>query len=364
MFLIDLIAGARPNFMKIAPIISSIKKYKSKKIKYRLIHTGQHYDKNMSQSFFNQLGIPEPDFNLESGGGTQAEITSKIMVRYESLLVTSPSDLCLVVGDVTSTMACSIVAKKQKIKVAHVEAGIRSWDLTMPEEINRMVTDSITDYFFTTSKYANSNLLNLGVPNNKIFFVGNTMIDSLLKNINKLRKPYFWNDQNLINKKYIVMTLHRPSNVDNKNNLQKLIHSICESINDFKLLFPVHPRTKNILKNLKINDENLVLIDPLPYLEFNYLIKNSLCVITDSGGITEETTVLGIPCITIRENTERPETIEIGTNELIGTNLNSIKKSLKKIFSKRWKKGSIPPLWDGKASDRIVKYLIKIFENQ
>jgi UDP-N-acetylglucosamine 2-epimerase (non-hydrolysing) len=363
--LIDLIAGARPNFMKIAPIIKSIntKIKEGIPINFRLIHTGQHFDKNMSDTFFKQLGIPEPHFNLEAGGGTPAEQTSKIMIGYEKLLVDSPSDICLVVGDVTSTMACSIVAKKNNIKVAHVEGGIRSGDMTMPEEINRLVTDSISDYFFTTSTYANKNLLKSGINKNNIFFVGNTMIDSLLEYQDKFEKPQCWDINQLSKENYIVITLHRPSNVDNQINLQKLLNTIIKLSKNTKLIFPVHPRTKKIIDNLIFDNEKLIITDPLPYLEFNYLVKNSKLVITDSGGITEETTVLGIPCMTLRDNTERPETVTIGTNVLVGSNSIEISKHLGLLFENKWKIGGIPPLWDGNASKRIVEHLIHdIFE--
>ena len=357
---IDLIAGARPNFIKISPIIDSINNAidRGLSIDFRLVHTGQHYDNNMSESFFEQLNIPKPNINLNAGGGTQAEQTSKIMIGYESLLEKETSDLCLVVGDVTSTMACSIVAKKMGIKVAHVEAGIRSFDLNMPEEINRMVTDSITDYFFTTSETANNNLLNNGVSNNKIFFVGNTMIDTLLKYEKDFRMPLIWNNIGLKEKKYIVLTLHRPSNVDNKELLNETINKIALNCEKTKIVFPVHPRTKKKLSKNK--NKNIYFIDPLSYFEFNYLVKKSLAVITDSGGITEETTVLGIPCITLRDNTERPETVKIGTNELIGSGTNNIKKNLKKLLSGNWKKGSIPELWDGKTAERIVSHILKL----
>jgi len=356
---IDLIVGARPNFIKISPIIDAIKKQnlKTQIIDFRIVHTGQHYDQNMSTNFFDQLGIPFPDVNLGAGGGTQAEQTSKIMIGYESLLEKETTDYCLVVGDVTSTMACSIVAKKMGIKVAHVEAGIRSFDLNMPEEINRMVTDSITDYFFTTSETANSNLLNNGILKKKIFFVGNTMIDTLLKHKKDFKMPKIWNNIGLKEKKYIVMTLHRPSNVDNKELLNKIINEIASNCENIKIVFPVHPRTmKKLAKN---KNKNIHFIDPLSYFEFNYLVKNSMAVITDSGGITEETTVLGVPCITLRDNTERPETVEYGTNELIGSGIENIKISLKKLLSGNWKKGSIPELWDGKTAERIISHILE-----
>jgi UDP-N-acetylglucosamine 2-epimerase (non-hydrolysing) len=362
MYNIDIIAGARPNFMKIAPIIEAIKKAKKrgKKINYRLIHTGQHYDKNMSDNFFVQLGIPQPDINLEAGGGTQAEQTAAIMVRYEKVLLENPSNLCLVVGDVTSTLACSVAAKKLNIKVAHVEAGIRSYDQTMPEEINRMVTDSITDYFFTTSEVANKNLKKSGVSKDKIFFVGNTMIDTLLKQRPRFKKPEIWDTIGLKEKNYFVMTLHRPANVDQVEKLRELIAQITQNTGGLPIIFPVHPRTAKIFNELGIASKNLHTVEPLSYLEFNYLVERAKCVITDSGGITEETTVSSIPCITLRDNTERPETVTIGTNELIGTDPKAIAPALKKLFAGEWKKGSIPKLWDGKTAPRIVAHLLKI----
>ena len=361
---IDLIAGARPNFMKIAPIIDAIRVAQKcgEAIKYRLIHTGQHYDKNMSSSFFKQLNIPLPNFNLNAGGGTQAVQTAKIMIEYEKILLKKASMLCLVVGDVTSTMACAIVAKKQNIKVAHVEAGIRSFDLSMPEEINRMVTDSISDYFYTTSEIANKNLIDSGITRDRIIFVGNTMIDTLKKHENYLRKPSFWERQRLKKKNYIVLTLHRPSNVDQMQNLNILVQSITENSSNLKIIFPCHPRTKKQLCKSNYDDSNLFVCEPMSYLEFNYLVKHSKGVITDSGGITEETTYLGIPCITLRDNTERPETINIGTNVLIGANHLKIKPTLHKLLSKQWKKGEIPNLWDGKSGSRIVNHIIEVLK--
>jgi UDP-N-acetylglucosamine 2-epimerase (non-hydrolysing) len=360
---IDIIAGARPNFMKIAPIISAIENEKRKgtAIDFRLIHTGQHYDKKMSGDFFLQLGIPVPHFNLDVGSGTQAEQTSKIMMRYEALLIESPSNLCLVVGDVTSTMACAIAAKKLNIDVAHVEAGIRSGDHTMPEEINRMVTDSITDYFFTTSEVANQNLKNAGMQDSKIFFVGNTMIDTLLKQMPNFKKPAFWEAEQLREKSYFVLTLHRPSNVDDNTQLKKLLNEIMKYNQGHKVIFPVHPRTAKILANLDSTFDQLFITEPMSYLEFNYLVKHAKAVITDSGGITEETTVMKVPCVTLRNSTERPETCTIGTNELIGTNPDAIKPTFEKLFAGNWKKGSIPPLWDGFSAERIVKALIKLY---
>ena len=359
---IDIIAGARPNFMKIAPIIEAIQNYQTQEtsLSFRLIHTGQHYDKNMSDNFFTQLGIPEPDVNLEVGSGTQAEQTANIMIRYEKLLLDKSSDICLVVGDVTSTMACSIVAKKLGIKVVHVEAGMRSFDLTMPEEINRMVTDSITDYFFTTSEHANENLKKAGIEDKRIFYVGNTMIDTLLKQMPNFIKPAVFDEQNLKPQDYFVLTMHRPANVDETEKLQEFLNTIDSNVNGCPVLFPVHPRTAIILKDMGLEFNSIHQIPPMSYLEFNYLVQHAKCVITDSGGITEETTVMGVPCMTLRDNTERPETIITGTNELIGTNPQKLIPALKTLFNGDWKKGSVPRFWDGKTADRIIKNLIDL----
>ena len=359
---IDIIAGARPNFMKIAPIIEAIqaKQLTKKHLHFRLIHTGQHYDEKMSGDFFKQLQIPQPDFNLNIGSGTQAQQTGAIMVRYEELLLNKNVDICIVVGDVNSTMACSIVAKKMGLIVVHIEGGIRSFDLTMPEEINRMVTDSITDYFYTTSKHANENLFKMGIPKTNIIFVGNTMIDTLIKNLPKLIQPSIFNELELKSNNYFLLTMHRPANVDSLNTLKQFLVTIDINVQNLKVLFPVHPRTKSILKDLNIKLNNIHFLDPLPYLEFNFLLKNSKCVITDSGGITEEATYLNIPCMTLRDNTERPETIEVGSNELIGTNPEKIPAMLNKIFDNKWKKSSIPELWDGKTAKRIVDHILKI----
>lgn len=360
---LHLIAGARPNFMKIAPIIDAIKKAQGngKNISYQLIHTGQHYDANMSGSFFDQLGIPYPDVNFNAGGGSQAEQTSTIMTAYEKLLLTGKPELCIVVGDVTSTMSCSISARKMLVPVAHVEAGIRSGDWSMPEEINRVVTDSITNYFFTTTRTATDNLIRTGANPANVFFVGNTMIDTLLKHRHRFIKPAIWDSAGLQTGNYIVITLHRPANVDDTKNLEILVNEITEHSKGIPLIFPVHPRTLKVISKIGINHPNLHMIEPLGYLEFNYLVERSLAVITDSGGITEETTVMGIPCITLRDNTERPETVEIGTNELIGTNPKAIKTALEKLFNGNWKKGDIPELWDGKAAERIIGHIMEIF---
>lgn len=357
---ITIIAGARPNFIKIAPIINAIKQKQNEgfDISFRLVHTGQHYDKNLSDTFFEELNIPQPDINLEVKSGSQAEQTAAIMIAFEKELIQNPCDLVLVVGDVNSTMACSIVAKKCNTKVAHVEAGIRSGDLSMPEEINRMLTDSITDYFFTTSTSASENLLKLGSDPNNIHFVGNVMIDTLYQNINRISAPDFWNEHQLSEKKYIVLTLHRPANVDEVSSLIKLLEGIDLLANDKKIIFPIHPRTQAILKESKTDFRNIIFVLPQGYLNFMYLIKNSFAVITDSGGISEETTVLGIPCFTMRDNTERPETETIGSNTIVGTSLENLKKVFGSFLQNGAKKCGIPDLWDGKASERIISILL------
>lgn len=393
---ITLIAGARPNFMKIAALVHAVERFNEltnervselgsegvselKRIEYSLVHTGQHYDKNMSDTFFEELGIPAPDVNLGCGGGSQAEQTAAIMIAFEKYLMEHPTDVVVVVGDVTSTMACSIVAKKLNTKVCHVEAGIRSWDLTMPEEINRMVTDSLADYMFTTSDVANANLVRMGAtlvesqePRVKsqenakqlVWFVGNVMIDTLLANRARFRKPEVWDALGLKEKEYIVMTMHRPANVDEENHLRAMMEQIVDNAHGLPIIFPIHPRTAKLFHGLWGSEEalqkrlpNLHIVEPMGYLEFNYLVERAKAVVTDSGGITEETTVMGVPCITLRDNTERPETCTVGTNELIGTQPEAIKPALDKLFAGQWKKGAIPELWDGHAADRIVQIL-------
>ena len=360
---ITIIAGARPNFMKVAPIIHAIQKSKSEgnNIDFRLIHTGQHYDKKMSGDFFEQLEIPEPHANLEAGGGTQAEQTAAIMIRFEKELMNNPTNLVLVVGDVTSTMACAITAQKQHVKVAHVEAGIRSGDWSMPEEINRLVTDSITNYFFTTSEGANENLRKSGIDEERIFFVGNTMIDTLLKQRLNFKKPAVWDQLNLKEKEYIVMTLHRPANVDEESKLKELMDEIINNSKNLPLIFPVHPRTAKILENLGVSHPRLHMVEPLSYLEFNYLVERAKAIVTDSGGITEEASILNVPCMTLRDNTERPETITLGTNELLGTNPKAIKPAMEKLFAGIWKKGQTIPMWDGNCAERIVNIMLNKF---
>lgn len=392
---ITLIAGARPNFMKIAPLIHAIKAAEAagKDIHYSLVHTGQHYDKNMSDTFFEELNIPMPDANLGCGGGSQAEQTANIMVAFEKHLLAYPTDLVLVVGDVTSTMACSIVAKKLNTKVCHVEAGIRSWDLSMPEEINRMVTDSLADYMFTTSEIANKNLLMAGATlvnspspmatnplptlqeeqyafqriSQRVWYVGNVMIDTLLANHSRFRRPAVFDELQLTDGQYIMMTMHRPANVDEEAHLKALMEQIITNVHGLPIIFPIHPRTAKIFYNLWGDEAtlrqlfpNLHIVEPMGYLEFNYMVERAKAVVTDSGGITEETTVMGVPCITLRDNTERPETCTVGTNELIGTDPAAVKPALDILFAGEWKKGAIPALWDGHTAERIVDILLTL----
>ena len=359
---ITIVAGARPNFMKISPIIKAIEKLQTEKnpITYRLIHTGQHYSTNLSDTFFEELQIPHPNENLNIKSGSQAEQTAGIMVAFEKELNENKPDFVLVVGDVTSTMACAIVTKKATISLIHVEAGIRSGDRTMPEEINRMVTDSITDYFFTTSEKASQNLIQSGHLSENIFFVGNVMIDTLLQNLDRIKKPLFWDDLNLTSKNYYLLTLHRPSNVDDESSVIELLKQIIEQAGEVPIIFPVHPRTQQILAETQNEFKNLHFVEPQGYLNFIYLLKNSKAILTDSGGITEEASILNIPCITFRDSTERPETCELGTNVLVANDKEKIFQAFQNLKNNRWKKSENIPLWDGKASERIIKQLLKI----
>ncbi len=355
--LIDIIAGARPNFMKIAPIVHALaqRRRAGSRLQWRLVHTGQHYDRRMSGDFFTQLGIPEPDVNLGAGSGTQARQTAAIMTAYEDLLMAKPSRMCLVVGDVTSTMACAITAQKLQVPVAHVEGGLRSRDWSMPEEINRLATDAISNWFFTTSSTAGDNLRAEGVEDSRIFFTGNTMIDTLLANMDRLQPPAFASD--LPAGDYLVLTLHRPANVDDAGDFARMLRAVGEGADGKRVIFPVHPRTRKSCELIDDFPSNIHMVEPQPYLEFIWLVKHSLGVITDSGGITEEATVLGIPCMTLRDNTERPETVEIGTNELLGTDPAALRPALERLLAGQWKKGAIPEKWDGKTGARIAAIL-------
>ena len=361
-----LICGARPNFMKIAPLMFAIDKHNHdknnlKKIEPMLVHTGQHYDIQMSEAFFRDLNIPKPDFNLEVGSGSHAVQTAEIMIRFEKICLQEKPDWIIVVGDVNSTMACTIVASKLWIKVAHVEAGLRSFDRQMPEEINRLVTDALADLLLTPSKDADKNLLREGVPKNKIKFVGNIMIDTLLKHVEKARKLRPNTKYALKEKQYIFVTLHRPSNVDDKKSLTMIMKHLTALSRKMPVVFPMHPRTK---KNLiafglqeRINKaKGMIITDPIGYHETIGLVDKSAFVLTDSGGLQEETTVLGIPCLTLRQNTERPVTIIRGTNKL--TSIDTLETDLEMLFSGKHKKGRIPDLWDGHTAERIVSIIV------
>ncbi len=354
---ITIVAGARPNFIKIAPLIREINSRPETGIDFRLVHTGQHYDEKLSGVFFNELQIPQPHANLLVGSGSQAEQTARIMMEFEKDLIGHPTDMVVVVGDVNSTMACAIVAKKLQVVVAHIEAGIRSFDYSMPEEVNRVVTDSIADFFFTTSLIANQNLIKQGTDPSRIFFVGNIMIDTLFWARNRTTRPPVLDQLSLEDRKYFVITLHRPSNADNIPKMKEILATIESGVGDFCGIFPVHPRTAKNLRQLNLKSDKIVLIDPLSYFEFVYLVEHSRAVITDSGGVQEETTVLNVPCVTLRANTERPETVTIGTNELVGDDMRKLSDALTRINSGNPKKGQVPDLWDGNTAKRIVDVL-------
>ena len=350
---IIITVGARPNFMKVAPLLRMLDEDSSFHV--TLVHTGQHYDHKMSDVFFKDLNIRKPDYNLNIGSGSHSIQTAKIMVEFEKICCKKFPDLLIVVGDVNSTMACSIVAKKLNIKLAHIEAGLRSYDRDMPEEINRLITDAITDYFFVTEKSAVDNLVKEGVDERKLHFVGNLMIDSLHYGLDKLSKDHkFENDE------YGLVTLHRPSNVDNIEVLKDLMDVLTKISLELKLVFPIHPRTRKILNDNKIVFKNIKLLDPLPYLTFLHAMRDSKVIFTDSGGIQEESTVLKIPCYTLRKNTERPITISQGTNILAGVNKKQILKLFKKNKYNINPRYKLPMFWDGKSSKRIIKVLKKI----
>lgn len=357
------VAGARPNFMKVAPIHRAFQKYDNK-FEHVICHTGQHYDKNMSDSFFSDLDMPEPKFFLGVGSGSHAEQTARIMIEFEKICLDYKPDMVIVVGDVNSTIACSLTAVKCGIKTAHVEAGLRSFDLTMPEEINRIATDSISNYYFVTEQSGIDNLKKAGVSDEQIFFVGNTMIDSLYYALPKAEKSTIMDDYNLQPKQYSLITLHRPSNVDDASNLTYLLEVLDYITQHRIVVFPIHPRTRKNIEKFGLTsyyqNKKIRFTDPLGYIDFLALMKNSDFVLTDSGGIQEETTVLGVPCLTARTTTERPSTILLGTNLLVHPDKDSIIKSLDNLLNNPGRNAKVPPLWDGHAAERIVN----VFNNK
>lgn len=345
------VVGARPNFMKAAPVIRAIAKWP--KTRQTLVHTGQHYDRNLSDVFFSQLNMPEPDVNLEVGSGSHAWQTAEVMTRFEPVVLERKPDVVVVYGDVNSTVAAALVCSKLLIQVAHVEAGLRSFDRTMPEEINRIVTDRLADMLFTPSEDGDINLEREGVPAEKIYRVGNVMIDSLVRLLPvAMQCPH-----NGMPERYALVTLHRPSNVDDSASLQSILQALLEVNEQLEVVFPVHPRTRQRIDQFGINIEKLHLLEPLPYIEFLSLQRRAAVVITDSGGIQEETTYLGVPCLTLRSNTERPVTVTMGTNVLIGQDLGRLRSELSNILEGKAKKGALPPLWDGHAAERIAEVL-------
>ena len=361
------VVGARPNFMKIAPLLREIKKYRS--LKHILVHTGQHYDYRMSESFFKELGIDRPQINLNVGSANHAQQTGLIMMRFEKVLRKVSPDVVVVVGDVNSTMACSLVATKLGIAVAHVEAGLRSFDRRMPEEINRLVTDSVADILLTSCRDANANLVKEGIPKNRIFFVGNIMIDTLMINLQKAKESNIMNRLGIKPRSFALVTLHRPSNVDSRHSLRKIFGAFEKIQKNIDIVFPVHPRTlKNIKKYISKsrlkNMRRLHLLDPLGYLDFLHLMTKARFVITDSGGIQEETTVLKIPCLTVRENTERPITVTQGSNILVGLRPQRLIRECQRILAGKAKRGRRPELWDGKTAQRIVARLMRLHKQK
>ncbi len=347
------VVGARPNFMKVAPVMTALKT--RERIVQTLVHTGQHYDANMSDVFFEQLGVPAPDVNLAVGSGTHARQTAEIMTRLEPVLLDRRPDLVLVYGDVNSTVAAALVCAKLGVRVGHVEAGLRSFDRTMPEEINRLVTDQLADLLFTPSEDADVNLKKEGIPAEKIFRVGNVMIDSLVKLLPAARRQ----KQHGLPQNYALVTLHRPANVDDDAILKRILQSLLEASHDLPVIFPAHPRTRKRIAEFGLHVGQLQILDPLPYLEFLGLQSRATVVITDSGGIQEETTYLGIPCLTLRENTERPVTVSLGTNVLVGRDPDKLRAELSRVLAGQAKKCTIPPLWDGHAGQRIAAVLAR-----
>lgn len=348
--------------MKVAPLHRAFKKYHDK-IQHVIVHTGQHYDQMLSDVFFKDLDLPQPDYSLGIGSESHARQTAKIMIEFEKVLLAESPELVIVVGDVNSTLGCAIVSAKMGISVAHVEAGLRSFDRTMPEEINRVLTDTVSDFLFVTEQSGVENLKKEGVPDSKIYLVGNVMIDSLLYHRAQIRKSTILTQFNLKPNTFTLVTLHRPSNVDSREGLRRIIQIMKSLSERSKIVFPIHPRSRKMLDHHGLSEEissinNLTLVDPLGYLDFQKLLENASLVITDSGGIQEETTFLSIPCLTLRENTERPITVEIGTNELCGNDVSLVIERSLEIFKGVRKQGSVPYLWDGKASERIAAIVV------
>lgn len=365
---IDLVVGARPNFMKAAPLYHVLKKHPDQ-FAVRLVHTGQHYDENMSRIFFDELGLPEPDVYLEVGSGTHAEQTGNVMIAYEHLLQSEPAELVLVVGDVNSTAAGAMVAKKLQLQLGHIEAGLRSNDRRMPEEINRIVTDSISDYLFTTSRGANRNLRAEGHTEDQIHFVGNLMIDSLNSFIDQADCSHLLQELELEPGSYGLITLHRPSNVDDQETFTGILRAFEQIQRELPLVFPAHPRTRSRLEEFGFLGEftalpNVHLLNPVGYLDFIALQREARLIFTDSGGIQEESTVLGVPCLTIRENTERPVTMTQGTNQLVGADPETLIQAVRSILDGKPVEGRIPEKWDGHTAPRILAVLREMANSQ
>jgi UDP-N-acetylglucosamine 2-epimerase (non-hydrolysing) len=361
------VVGARPNFMKMAPLIEAMNRHRER-FEHLLVHTGQHYDERMSTSFFTDLGMPRPDLNLEVGSGSHAEQTARVMLEFEKVCLHHHPDLVIVVGDVNSTMACAITAKKLGIRVAHVEAGLRSRDMSMPEEINRLCTDVLCDYLFTTDRFADENLRAEGVSAERVFFVGNVMIDTLLKHQELASGLGLIEQWGLKPGGFATLTLHRPSNVDDPATLRGILEALSEIGENIPIVFPMHPRTRKTVDQFGFSQHlsctakpsGLWATEPLGYLEFLHLNMHARMVITDSGGLQEETTVLGVPCITLRNNTERPITCEVGTNVIAGNTKDGILRHAQEVLARKAPHGRVPEKWDGKAAERIVKVLIEL----
>jgi UDP-N-acetylglucosamine 2-epimerase (non-hydrolysing) len=358
------VVGTRPNFMKVAPIVKALEPYRGR-IRHTLVHTGQHYDERMSASFFEDLKMPKPDFNLEVGSGSHAQQTAAIMVKVEPVLLDIKPDLVIVVGDVNSTLACALTAKKLDLRVAHVEAGLRSFDMTMPEETNRLCTDAIADDLFTTDRIAGDNLRREGVADERIHFVGNVMIDSLMSHLALAERLSFHATMGVVPGAYATLTLHRPANVERPEKLAEILDAISESVPGLPVIFPIHPRTRARVEQFGFSHRfvdaagkpGIFLTDPLGYIEFLSLNRHARLVLTDSGGLQEETTILGVPCVTLRDNTERPITVTEGTNRLGGTRREGIVKAIAEAMAMKPGEGRRPEKWDGRAAERIVEII-------